>query len=147
MEHRRTGCAGWPAGMWPRCFRVPTRSSSRRPNSNGPTTGRGTGAGTDLASRALYRHHEFGRIELGRVLGVWVGALDNHPDARRALPNAVLNGHRCVAARVGVHSGEGGARVTGTASGRRRTGFLDQADVVMGARLVGNPEGQLWDRS
>src|SRR6516165_8882265 len=112
-------------------------------NSNAPTNGPGTGLGADPPPRSangsngLRRHQKIRRVVLGRVLRVPARALDDDPDARRARANSALNGRRCAAGRIGVHSGEGGARVAGATGSRRRTGFLDQPDVVMGARVRG----------
>src|ERR1700757_2491823 len=131
MAHRRMWCAGSLTVMWQRYSPARTLSSSPRPNNNGPTHGPGTGSGTD-------RHHESGRVELGRILRESVRALDDHPHARRARPDRVLNSRRSVGGPVGVHSGEGGARGPGTTGSRRRTRLLDQADGEMGVwvRLV-----------
>ena len=75
------------------------------------------------ADSGLDRRDKLRRIELSRILGVWVRALDDHPDTRRALPNAFLDGHHA------------------------RPGFLDQADVEVGTRLVGIHQTHLRARA
>src|ERR1700735_2301674 len=79
---------------------------------------------------------EVGRVELGRALRNWARPSDEHPDPGRAGAKAVPHGGVRVSRSVAVETGHRDARPGNVARCTRRKRYLDQADVVVGARLA-----------